>query len=411
MMRNPRPDTPIAAQADITVLHCFDAYLRMTENWIFRLLKHQVNTRCLVASARFLDCPFGLPKARLLRSPIQPKLAEDSQAGWSRRCARALATITYPLYLLAALRGAQVDVVHSHFAQVGWRYRNVARHLRAKHVVSFYGWDYVRMATVDPSWRPRLAKLYAIADCFVCEGPHGARLLVENGCPTAKIRVARLGVEARAIPFFQRDKRPGALRLLQIASYREKKGHIDTVTAFAAALERHPDMHLTLVGAPQGKFYDSVTQIIQASGIAGKITLVPGVAFSDLHAMMKDHHVFIHPSRHASDGDCEGGAPVVLLDAQATGMPVISTTHCDIPEEVVDGVTGVLAPEGDHQALVAAISRFYAMDGAEYATFSEAARGHVEANFDASVCAADLELAYRELLSGTDLSDAAGVGD
>ena len=32
--------------------------------------------------------------------------------------------------------------------------------------------------------------------------------------------------------------------------------------------------------------------------------------------------------------DCEGGAPIVLLDAQATGLPIISTKHCDIPDEV-----------------------------------------------------------------------------
>lgn len=380
------------------VLHCFDAYLRTTENWLFRLLRHQTRVRCYLASAQFLESGFQLRQATPLRSPIQPKLSENSRLSLLPRLLRALTLATYPLYLAARLRRRRIDIIHSHFAQVGWRYRRLARRLGAKHVVSFYGWDYVRMATVDPSWLPRLEKLYAIADCFVCEGPHGAEILLRNGCPAAKIRVARLGVEPREIPFFRREKPPGTLQLLQVASFRDKKGHTDTVRAFAAAVALHPNMHLTLVGAPDGETYESVVQTIRTCGIADKVTLLSGIAFDDLHALMRAYHVFIHPSRHAADGDCEGGAPIVLLDAQATGMPIISTTHCDIPQEVVDGVTGILCPEGDVAALSSAIARFYEMDCEQYDAFSTSAREHVERNFDASRCAADMEEFYLQLL-------------
>jgi len=46
------------------------------------------------------------------------------------------------------------------------------------------------------------------------------------------------------------------------------------------------------------------------------------------------------------DGDCEGGAPVSLIEASASGIPVVSTVPCDIPQEVKDGLTGRLLPEG-----------------------------------------------------------------
>ncbi len=61
---------------------------------------------------------------------------------------------------------------------------------------------------------------------------------------------------------------------------------------------------------------------------------------------MSRHHLFLSPSVTAPDGDSEGGAPVSIIEAAATGMPVVSTTHCDIPQAVDDGVTRAARPRG-----------------------------------------------------------------
>ena len=52
-----------------------------------------------------------------------------------------------------------------------------------------------------------------------------------------------------------------------------------------------------------------------------------------------------------NNGDTEAGAPVAILEAQATGLPVISSYHADIPEVVVDGKSALLAPERDAETL------------------------------------------------------------
>lgn len=51
------------------------------------------------------------------------------------------------------------------------------------------------------------------------------------------------------------------------------------------------------------------------------------------------HHVFLSPSVTAPDGDSEGGAPVTIIEAAASGMPVVNSTHCATPEAVYDGRT------------------------------------------------------------------------
>lgn len=67
------------------------------------------------------------------------------------------------------------------------------------------------------------------------------------------------------------------------------------------------------------------------------------------------HHAFLHPSVTAQDGDTEGGAPVCITEMLASGMAVVSTTHCDIPEVVGSDLHHLLAPERNVEALVACL--------------------------------------------------------
>ena len=301
----------------------------------------------------------------------------------------------YPAYLRRYVRRA--DIVHSHFGYVGWMYRRLPRRLGARHVVSFYGSDLSKLVQDEPAWRDRYRELFEMADLFLCEGPHSAGRLEALGCPPSKVRVQHLGVETASIPFVAREKKPGELRLVQVATMREKKGHACTVEAFLKALPHCPNMTLTLVGGdPEGR-RGELERMVGAAGASDRVTFLDRVDFGSLHKWLSDFHVFIHPSCMAANGDCEGGAPVVLLDAQATGMPAISTRHCDIPGEVADGVSGVLAAEKDVPALAAAIQRFYAMDQNEYRAFSGNAAKHVARAYDAVKCAGDLRRVYADL--------------
>src|SRR5207247_10665757 len=65
-------------------------------------------------------------------------------------------------------------------------------------------------------------------------------------------------------------------------------------------------------------------------------------------------HVFAHPSRTTPDGNREG-IPNALLEAMASGAPVVATWHGGIPEAVKDGRSGLLVAEGDHAAMAKAL--------------------------------------------------------
>ncbi|GAB4486988.1 MAG: hypothetical protein OHK006_15510 [Thermodesulfovibrionales bacterium] len=381
-------------------MHLFDRYLNVTENWAFRLLDNLPDTDIVVGSTHFLKNNYYPGKFEYIEFPV--KQIDQQQHLLTVRMFNRLASRLlgfYPYYL--SKMAGRIDLVHSHFAYVGWQYLGLARKLGAPHVVSFYGFDYENLPYRQPVWKGRYMDLFREADLFLCEGSFGAGILEKIGCPPHKIRIGGLGVDVANIPVFRRQKKAGELRLLQIATFNEKKGHVYTVKAFIEALKECSDMTLTLVGGDPAGIRTEVLQTIRGSRAEGKVVFMDRIDFEGLYGFMHDFHVFIHPSCYSRDMDSEGGAPVVLLDAQATGMPVIATTHCDIPDEVVHGETGLLTPEKDVAALARSIRRFCAMDDKEYQGFAKAARSHMEKNYDAKALASIVGSFYHDLIART----------
>jgi colanic acid/amylovoran biosynthesis glycosyltransferase len=348
----------------------------------------------VIASERFLKCNFYAANFSYLEFPLKWIETNDNTL-LERIFNRLVSGVVVTLYAPYVRKHAgKIDLIHSHFAFTGWHYLRLARKLKIPHIVSFYGYDYENVPFTHPKWKKRYEGLFSKADLFLCEGSFGAGVLQEMGCPRNKIAIQKLGVDVDSIPFFEREKSSEQLDLLQIAALTGKKGHIDTIKAFARALDSCPNMSLTIVGNDLDGIKAQIQTIIHQCHIEKKVTFIDYVGFDHLHAFMKGFHVFIHPSHYTPTRDCEGGAPVVLLDAQATGMPVIATTHCDIPSTVIQNETGLLTPEKDVRGLANSIKYFYELDSTNYRTFCVKARRHIQHNFDCKQNAADLKKVY-----------------
>jgi colanic acid/amylovoran biosynthesis glycosyltransferase len=221
------------------------------------------------------------------------------------------------------------------------------------------------------------------------------------GCPPEKLAVVPPSPRIEAFPFFERKKIGGQLRLVQVATFTPKKGHLTTLEAFRLALADCPNLQLTLAGEKQDKtLVHRLLDYISTHHLGAKITWLDFVSHRDMAVFFQNFDAFIHPSCHAPDGDHEA-TPVVLLEAQATGLPVLATSHFDLPNEVLHDQTGLLSPEGDKQTLADHIRRFYFMEKTEYQQFSRNARRHVEQIFDVKKSAIRLQNLYQEIVSRT----------
>ncbi len=382
-----------------TVLHSFPTWLPVTQTWNYnqvRYLPDDVVSHVAADDVANLD---RFPIARLHTLATLPparRLLERVLRRCRLRTARDL--------LIATARAVRADVHHSHFGSVGWIDLEAVRASGARHVVTFYGADVTRLPRVAPEWRERYRELFAGVDRVLCEGPHMAAEVAALGCPPEKLRVHHLGVAVDEIAFEPRALRTGEpLRVLMAAGFVEKKGLTYGIEAVGTLARSHA-VELTVIGDEvadsRGRGQRAhVAAAVERAGLSGVTALLGFQPHARFFEEAHRHHVFLAPSVTASDGDTEGGAPVAIIEALATGMPVVSTTHCDIPEVVVDGECGLLAPERDVEALADRLRRVLALRDA-WAAMGRAGRERVEREFDARIQAARLAEAYRDLAGG-----------
>lgn len=374
-----------------SVLHLFESYLPCAQNWAFRMLHNIPKTKTHIAALQYVNPQFRVPEFSFIPNPdyadhqlLQP--ADEQEAGLlSRLFSRSKSNLLfskYLTYLASQINSRRINMIHAHFAHTAWYFLPLKKITGKPFIVSFYGFDYESLPFTYPKWLDRYKTLFNEADLFICEGSHGASILEKYGCSPEKILIVHLGIDFIKAPYFERMKQPGRLNLIQMSNLTEKKGHIYTLQAFVKALAYCPDMTLTLVGGGNETIKKQLMDYCMQNDILHKVKFIDQIDSAGMYEFLKDYDVMIQPSTYASNRDCEGGAPVVLLDAQATGMPVISTRHCDIPEEVLDGVTGMLTEERDTDDLALAIRTFYEMGMEDYKRFAQNARVHVKNHFD-----------------------------
>lgn len=391
----------------IRVLHLFNNYLPPSERWAYDLIRNVPEVEVHIAARRFLpnnyfDRDFfyvTTHQGSTQEIPLSPRFPLLKRA--MKRIGRQFfewGTVSDFQLLEAYVKEHKIQLVHAHFAPVAAYYLPFLEKSSLPLLVSFYGYDYEYLPLTKPRFVKHYQTLFERAAVILCEGAHGVKVLSEMGCSLKKLRVQPLGIDA-PLSEVVKTKQAGELRLLHLASFTEKKGQLATLKAFAKAIGSCPNLRLTLVGDQRDEaYFNAVLAYLNKKAWSKRVTVLPWVDYNKLPAFLAQFDVLIQPSEYSKQRDCEGGAPVVLLKAQWEGLPIIATTHCDIPNVVDHDQTGILVPEGDYDELAAAICTFYEMEEQEYALWSQQARQLAEEKFDIKKNAKHLLGIYKECL-------------
>ncbi|HEY3282044.1 MAG TPA: glycosyltransferase [Armatimonadota bacterium] len=386
-------------QPRVRVMQATDCWLPQTQAWLHhqvRCLPEWVESHVVCQSTQNLD---QYPVALLHSYVEQPPWRRRYWYGGLRRLGRP------HQFAVDCARRARVRVLHSHFGNIGWEYLPVARRAGLKHVVTFYGFDVGQLPQRDPAWRRRYKQLFAEVDRVLCEGPHMAECIItELGCPREKIQVQHLGVDVDQIAFRPRRWAPGEpLRVLIASTFTEKKGIPYGLQALSL-IARDVELQITILGDsgtnPQRiAEKEKILRTLEKTGLQSRTRLLGYQPYATLFEEAYRHHVFLVPSVRAIDGDTEGGAPVSLIDMASTGMPIVSTRHCDIPNVVLDGKTGLLAEERDPEGL-AALLRKLLESPESWESMVTLGRRRMEQEFGAPVQGQRLAGVYQSLVGG-----------
>ena len=378
-----------------TVVHYkFGAFLPVTENWIYSQISN-LKTWEPVVYCRGIENAVVYPVRRM-------RDFDWSKGGaWAfvnRACNKVLGF--QPAMAMGLLKDRPA-LIHAHFGPSGYHMLALKRLLNIPMATTFYGQDLTMLPVRDERWRGRYLKLFKHGDRFFVEGNHMRETLIRLGCPGEKIVVQHIGVESEKIAFQPRKiGQSGEVRVLIAGAFREKKGIPYAVEAFGLVKKKHPGLKLklTIIGASRGTPSEeeekkNILAALSRYGLENDAAM-PGFQPHDvLWNEMYKAHIFLSPSVTAADGDTEGGAPVSIIEASASGMPVVSTAHCDIPEVVLDGQSGFLVPERDVKALAEKLEALV-LDPALWEKFGAAGRKHIEENYDISKQVRRLEALY-----------------
>lgn len=336
---------------DLTVLHYYHVWLPQTQTWLYNqvaeLERMGVRTHVVCEWTQNLD-QFDVANIHCLANEPEWQRALDIGL-------RKLRFRRHLDYVVQVGRETGAQIVHSHFGNMAWANLGAVRKLGVKHVVTFYGLD-VNQLPQSPVWRERYPELFDEVGLVLCEGTHMAHCILALGCPQEKIHVQHLGVDVERLKFEPRQWHPGEpLKVFVAASFREKKGIPYAIEALGL-LRGDVPLELTIMGdagadAASQREKSKIHQALDRTGLRAVTRLLGYRPYSVMLQQAYGHHLFLQPSVTASDGDTEGGAPVSIIDMLATGMPVVSTTHCDIPEVMGDALRHLLAPERNADAL------------------------------------------------------------
>ncbi len=328
--------------------------------------------------------PLGLP-AEAVRSLGSQAVPMRALSGLAHRLGGR-----YPFFE-GLVRREGCRLIH---ALSGWEGPYGAR-LRARSrlplVTTFQGADVAMPVRRNPRFFERL---FAEGDLFLASAEAIRKELLALGCPKERLLVHHPGLDLARITFAERKlSSGGAVNVLLVGQMVERKGIPYALQAFSIVHRYRRNTTLTLIG--DGPLRPMIEAQIKELRL-GDVRLLGAQPREAVLAEMQRAHIFILPSAHAADGDTEG-IPGALIEAQASGLPALTTWHSGIPELVVDGKSGYVVSERDTQSLIERLRHL--VDHPElWPSMGRAGRAIVEAGFDLRRQTDELEALYDGLL-------------
>jgi colanic acid/amylovoran biosynthesis glycosyltransferase len=255
--------------------------------------------------------------------------------------------------LIKVLEKRNAQLLHIYFGQIAVHLLPLIRAWENPSIVSFHGAD-VMVDMNKPAYREATRQMLDAVKLVLVRSESLRRAVVDLGCDEKKIEVQRTGIPLYEFPFRERNFAAATTewRFVQACRLIDKKGLPVTLRAFASFLRQYPNATLTIAG--EGPLLNQLQNLARDLKIDDHVSFTGFISQEQLRDIYCASHIFLHPSQTGADGNQEG-IPNSMLEAMASGLPVFATQHGGIPEAIENGVSGVLVPEGDQEALAQAL--------------------------------------------------------
>ncbi len=241
------------------------------------------------------------------------------------------------------------DVVLSTFGPNGINVMDVCTELGLPFFVQFLGYDASEL--MQSQWyKKRIIKVINQSERSIVLYKGMEQIFTDEGADPKNFKVLNIGVPTQRFSEIKPDFRSKRhTHFLAVGRLVEKKSPLNLLKAFLICARANSDVFLNIVG--DGALRGQVEEFLKNEPeIQDKVKLHGFLSQDELLPLYQVSHVFVQHSVTGSNGNKEGW-PVGIAEACSCSLPVISTIHAGIPEQVLNGETGYLVPENDFKAM------------------------------------------------------------
>lgn len=299
---------------------------------------------------------------------------------------------------LRRLREENAALVHVHFGTDAVDYWPLLKRLNLPVMVTLHGfdinihkeeWQRDRSSLASRRYPARLVAMSREPGVhFVAVSEAIRRRAIDYGIAPNAITVRYIGIDRRRFAFSGVPLTSRPRRILYVGRLVEKKGGELLIRAFARVRAQLPDAELVMAG--DGPLESRFRAAAAQAGVA--VQFLGSVSSDEVKRQIDSARVFCLPSITAANGDAEG-LPISILEAQACGVPVVTSARGGVTEGIIPGVTGFGFAEGDVAALGERLLQLL-RDDALAMSMSAAAPGFIAEKFDIAHCTRALEDLY-----------------
>jgi colanic acid/amylovoran biosynthesis glycosyltransferase len=288
------------------------------------------------------------------------------------------------------------DIVFCQFGYIGQKVlamKRIRKWLKErKFVVCFRGSDITKRIQENPTV---YKNMFNHVDLVLPVCDYFKQRLISLGCPPDKIVVHHSAIDCSQF-FFNVKEKPenDTIHLISVCRLVKKKGIDYAIKAFAQVVEKHPNIHFTIVGDGPERTY--LELLIRQLRLENKISLHGWASQEAIVSLLRNSHIFLLPSRVGPDGN-EEGIPNALKEAMAMGLICVATWHAGNPELIENGVSGFLVPERTKIELAQTINHIIEHPE-RWESIALAARKKVENEFETKKSIEKLEEIFYKLL-------------
>jgi len=274
-----------------------------------------------------------------------------------------------------AFRDSHCQAVLAEYGPTGVDVMDACAEANLPLIVHFHGFDASRNDILS-DYATGYRRLFRQAAALIAVSRPMYEALQNLGAPEQKLHLNPYGVDLELFCGARPEQAPP--NFVSVGRFTEKKAPFLTLLAFQRVRSQQPAARLTMIG--DGHLRLACRDLAKALHIDEAVSFPGTMSPVEIQACFRRARAVVQHSIVAADGDSEG-TPVALLEAGASGLPVVATRHAGIPDAVPDGKSGLLVDELDVDAMAAAMLRL-ARDPALAAELGRAAREHIAAHYN-----------------------------